>query len=88
MESSTVPGSQGMSGPRWSPDGKYLAAHNLVQSTLAIYSFVNKTWTDVFKCPELNWPSWSHDSKSIYVEATIPSVSDSLIRDGIELPQD
>jgi hypothetical protein len=38
----------------------------------------------VLKWPQLNWPSWSHDSKSIYVEASIPNVSDSLIRVGIE----
>jgi len=53
MESSTVPGSQDMFSPRWSPDGKYLAALNPAHSTLAIFSFANKTWTDVFK-----WPIW------------------------------
>jgi len=57
---------------------------NATHSRLAIYSFATKTWTDVFKGPIVNWPSWSHDSKSIYAEATIPNVSDSLVRIGIE----
>jgi Tol biopolymer transport system component len=86
IESSRVPSSreQNMYSPRWSPDGRYLAAMDFGHSKLAIYSFANKTWTDVFKAMGLNWPSWSRDSKSIYLEASyIPNVGDSLVRVGI-----
>jgi Tol biopolymer transport system component/DNA-binding winged helix-turn-helix (wHTH) protein len=87
MRSSAVPGSkeQNMISPRWSPDGKYLAAMDFGHSKLAIYNFGSKTWTDVFTAMVLDWPSWSRDSKSIYVEAGhIQNAADSLVQVGID----
>jgi len=85
MGSTTVPGSQDMFSPRWSPDGRYLAAVDIAHSWLAIYSFASQTWTDVFKALTLDWPSWSRDSKSVYLAASyIQDFGESLVRVGME----
>ena len=86
MSSTPVPGSQNMYSPRWSPDGEYLAAMASDHLRLAVYSFARGTWTDVLKTPgHLEWPSWSRDSKSIYVEAEYirDDLRGSLVRVGI-----
>lgn len=67
----TVPGSQGLRSPRWSPDGQYIAAHSAEQSQLFLYSFQTGNWKTL-PSPSgprgtyLGWPAWSHDSRYLY----------------------
>ena len=61
----TVPGSAGLFSPRWSPDGRYLAALTDDTQKLVLYDFTTGHWQDLIKIPAA-FPSWSHDGKCIY----------------------
>jgi Tol biopolymer transport system component len=62
----TVPGSQGLYSPRWSPDGRFLAALSSNQRRLLLFEFQTQRWTELAN-GTLNWPCWSHDSHSLYL---------------------
>jgi Tol biopolymer transport system component/DNA-binding winged helix-turn-helix (wHTH) protein len=65
--SRTVPGSQNTGSPRWSPDGEYLAAFwGGIMSKLMLFSFATQQWEELAS-GDFGWPSWSHDSKFVYV---------------------
>jgi len=70
-ESKTVPGSQGLFSPRWSPDGQYIAAQSADRTQLVLYSFRTRSWSRL-PVPNsssgtyLSWPAWSHDSRYLY----------------------
>jgi len=70
-QSKTVPGSQGMFSPRWSPDGNYIAALSDDQKRLFLYSFEKQQWqplhiATLMGAEYLGWPTWSHDSRYLY----------------------
>lgn len=62
---STLPASDGLFSPRWSPDGHYIAAVGVQGSTtLMLYDFQTKLWSNW--CNErsnINYPEWSSDSR-------------------------
>jgi eukaryotic-like serine/threonine-protein kinase len=64
----TIPGSNGMFSPRWSPDGHYLAALNLenVSKKLLLYDFQSGKWSEWITEPDaVGFPAWSSDSHSL-----------------------
>ena len=61
-----VPDSNGFFSPRWSPDGRYLAALSLDSSRLALFDFSTQNWDEVVKGTFLSWPCWSHDARYVY----------------------
>src|SRR5260370_11114482 len=66
---STVSGSGGLFSPRWSPDGRYLAALDLeeLSKTLRIFDFQTGKWSDWATEPVyVGYPAWTSDSR--YVE--------------------
>jgi eukaryotic-like serine/threonine-protein kinase len=67
-EESILPGSEGLFSPRWSPDGRYVAALPLNGESLRLYEFATKKWVELVKLP-INFPGWSRDSKFIYFES-------------------
>ena len=68
-QSRTIPGSQHMFSPRWSPDGRSIAAVSNDGTKLFLYTFEQSRW-DTLPSPNadaMGWPIWSHDSKYLYV---------------------
>ena len=66
---SVLPGSSGFFSPRWSPDGRFIAA--MTKDTafkLMLFDFSSRKWTEVFGS-QMTYPSWSHDGKYIYFQS-------------------
>jgi Tol biopolymer transport system component len=65
-----VPGSEGLFSPRWSPDGRYIAALSPDNTTLKRYDFKTQRWSNwlVESAGSVSYPVWSPDSKSIYFD--------------------
>jgi Tol biopolymer transport system component/DNA-binding winged helix-turn-helix (wHTH) protein len=59
----TLPGSEGRSSPRWSPDGRFIAV--LAPRNPRVYDLVKRRWSELPVGP-VDWPTWSKDSRSIY----------------------
>jgi eukaryotic-like serine/threonine-protein kinase len=62
---STVPGSEALYSPHWSPDGRYLAAQSADSTKLLLYSFGTRKWVD-FATVNADYFSWSHDAQYVY----------------------
>jgi Tol biopolymer transport system component len=65
---SIVPGSEGLWSPRWSPDGRYIAALSSDTKTLFLFDFQSQRWTELGKA-NFGYPTWSRDSEYIYFDA-------------------
>jgi eukaryotic-like serine/threonine-protein kinase len=63
----TLPDSQQMFSPRWSPDGKYMAAVRSDSQSLLIFDFAKQKWAEPFKGRNISFPDWSKDSQYVYV---------------------
>ena len=62
---STLPGSQGLYSPRWSPDGRYIAAFSADSKLLLLFDFQTQKWGQLAS-GSLSWLNWSHDGKYLY----------------------
>ncbi|HEY2469848.1 MAG TPA: protein kinase [Terracidiphilus sp.] len=60
-----VPGSEKMFSPRWSPDGRYLAAMTSDSSHLMLFDFDTQKWKEIGS-GTLSWINWSKDSQYVY----------------------
>jgi len=66
---SIIPGSQGLYSPRWSPDGRYLAALSNNWRKIVIFDFKKQTRSDWVTVPGAHgYPAWSQDGKYLYFE--------------------
>jgi Tol biopolymer transport system component/DNA-binding winged helix-turn-helix (wHTH) protein len=66
---STVPGSAGLFSPRWSPDGRFIAAMAKEHPfKLMLLDLSTQKWVEGFGT-EISYPSWSHDGKYIYFQS-------------------
>jgi Tol biopolymer transport system component len=66
---SILPGSLGLYRPRWSPDGRYLAALSADSRRLMLFDFTTRKWAELAKL-DIGNPTWSHDGKYIYFDGT------------------
>jgi Tol biopolymer transport system component len=64
----TVPGSEGLWAPRWSPDGRYLSALSTDAESLLLFDFQTQKWTELLRA-SIGYPSWSRDSRYVYFES-------------------
>lgn len=66
----TVPGSDGLFSPRWSPNGEYIAALSPKGTDLMLFNFKTRKWTKWLKdrAGSVNYPLWSANSKSLYFD--------------------
>ena len=72
---STVPGSEGLFSPRWSPDGRFLAAvFGADQTKLMIFDFQTQHWSDWTTTPAVTgFISWSRDGNIFILIPFLPT---------------
>ena len=66
-----MPGSQGLFSPRWSPDGRYLAASSSDMTRLFLYSLKAGRWKQIIlpaslRSGQMDCEAWSHDSRYLF----------------------
>jgi len=79
---STLPGSTGLYSPRWSPDGRYIAAMNFDSRILMLFDFQTQKWQELARV-SMGFPNWSKNSDYVYFlhEEDHPSVMRVRISD-------
>ena len=65
-----VPGSDNLFSPRWSPDGRWIAALTLDQRQVRLFDVSSRTWTTL-PVPSGADPVWSSDSHYLYIHASL-----------------
>ena len=76
-------GSDGIYSPRWSPDGRYIAAMPVDATSLKIFDLESQQWSEPVRRETLGtlaFPSWSRDSKSIYFTCIAASGDKGIFR--------
>ena len=68
---SVVPGSENLFSPRWSPDGRYIAAQSAGSTHLLLYDARGQKWQNLGEV-NAGYFSWSHDGKYIYLTTEGP----------------
>lgn len=63
---STLPASEGLYSPRWSPDGRYISAFSADSKTLLLFDSQTQKWNPL-ATGSLSWLNWSHDGRYVYV---------------------
>lgn len=62
---SKVPGSDGLMGSCWSPDGRYIAAQTVGGRTSTLFDFTTQKWAE-WSTQNAGWLHWSGDGKYLY----------------------
>jgi Tol biopolymer transport system component/DNA-binding winged helix-turn-helix (wHTH) protein len=65
-----IPNSTGLFSPRWSPDGRYIAALTGDQRQVRLYTVATRTWTTL-AVPSGADPVWSPDSHYLFLHASL-----------------
>ena len=65
---STLPGSEGLYCPRWSPDGLYVSATTSDGSKLMLFDSRIRRWAELTDLSE-GCPSWSRDGQYLYFQS-------------------
>jgi len=65
---STLPGSEGLFAPRWSPNGRYMSAQPEAHwEKLMLFDFTTQKWAELADM-NVYYPTWSHDGNYIYFD--------------------
>jgi Tol biopolymer transport system component/DNA-binding winged helix-turn-helix (wHTH) protein len=87
-----VPDSNGLFSPRWSPDGRYIAALSLDQRQVRLYTVATRSWTTLAVSSGAD-PIWSSDSRYLFIHASLDpaqpidrvSIPDGLVDEIVRL---
>jgi eukaryotic-like serine/threonine-protein kinase len=67
---SVIAGSGKLFSPRWSPDGRYIAALNTDSTKLTLFNWKTQSWSDWVTEPgAFGFPNWSADSEYLYYDS-------------------
>jgi len=72
-EWTVLPESRGLVAPRWSPDGRYIAALDETNHRLLVYDFLTEKWSDVAEGGLLGAPFWTSGSSALYFQDQLGS---------------
>ena len=61
-----VPGSERIYSPRWSPDGRFIAALPIGGTGLKIFDLESQKWSTLIQKDSVGFPSWSRNGQFIY----------------------
>jgi Tol biopolymer transport system component/DNA-binding winged helix-turn-helix (wHTH) protein len=67
---SQLPDAKKLFSPRWSPDGRHIAAISNDSMKLMLFDRVSQQWQELVSMP-IGYPSWSHDGQYIYFDTTL-----------------
>jgi len=67
---SPLPSAENLFSPRWSPDGRYIAAITLDSDALMLFDLTNQQWTELARMG-IGYPSWSHDGQYLYFDSIL-----------------
>ena len=65
---STLPGSSGLYGPRWSPDGHFICGLTFDQRKLMLLEVAKGQWSELAAGQEIEYPNWTRDGRYVYFE--------------------
>jgi Tol biopolymer transport system component/DNA-binding winged helix-turn-helix (wHTH) protein len=77
---STLPGSDGLFSPRWSPDGRFIAALGPRASKMMLFDVKAQKWTQLLNAVVGGNHVWSKDSKYVYILDTSSNAEMKLYR--------
>jgi Tol biopolymer transport system component len=67
---STIPGSENLFSPRWSPDGQHMAALSTDSTKLFLFDFKSNKWSEwSHETASVGFPTWSRDGKYLYYDS-------------------
>ncbi|MBZ5657636.1 MAG: winged helix-turn-helix domain-containing protein [Acidobacteriia bacterium] len=77
---SVVPESEGLRSPRWSPDGRYISAHESGGARLMLFDVATRKWTLLARDMGPGWESWAQNSIYVYFLATTSADGPGIFR--------
>lgn len=84
-EITRLAGSDGIQAPRWSPDGRYIAALAEDNRVLTLYDLQSRKWKTMLRRQEpFGFITWSHDATAIYFDTLLtdqPTIWRLRVRD-------
>jgi Tol biopolymer transport system component len=67
---STIPGSENLFSPRWSPDGQHMAALSTDSTKLFLFDFKSNKWSEwSHETASVGFPTWSRDGRYLYYDS-------------------
>ncbi len=65
-----LPGSDGLYSPRWSPNGRYIAAISLDSLKLMLFDLNTQKWSELARI-FVAYPNWSRDGRYLYFDGIL-----------------
>jgi len=77
---SKIPGTEGMAGARVSRDGRYFISELIREHKAGLYDFHTQRWSELFDSTRYGTPTWSLDSKFLYMQRKNGDGSVEIVR--------